>query len=164
MELIQRIELHELDARFAKDLLARDGGKGPLQHAVVARVAIVARIVDQRPIVSEKCEIDAPGVDADSVECNLAIVSADGERMPDLMKKPERVPIQPGRETHRRVRKTMQLFECEPSVIEGAQDGTAAFGSEVDGEESADQFTTVAEMTRMSASPAESTLAFPMAT
>ena len=94
----------------------------------------------------------------------LALAAADGECVPDLMKKPERVPIQPGWETHRRVRKAMQFLESEPASFERAQHGAPALGSQVDGEESVDQFTTLAETTRISASPAPFTLALPMAT
>ena len=84
--------------------------------------------------------------------------------MADFMKKPERVPIKPGREAHRRVRKTMQFFESEPAVFERAQDRAPALRSKIDGQESMDQFTTLAETTRMRASPFASTLALPMAT
>src|SRR5260370_37618747 len=84
--------------------------------------------------------------------------------MPDLMEKPERVPIQPRWETHRRVWKAVQFFKREPAVIERSQDGAAALGSKVDGEEFKAQSTTLAETTRISASPLAATLALPIAT
>src|SRR5271165_2259556 len=124
----------------------------------------MARVVDQRPVVSKEPEVHAPRVDANSVQLDLAVVPADMQRMPDLMKKPQRVPVQPGWQTHRRIWETVELLQRETLPVEYAEHRAAALGSQVDGQEFVDQSTTLAEITRIRASPLLSIAAFPMAT
>ena len=65
-QLEQRIELQELQARMAEDLLSGNQLEGPPGHIVGPSVAIMERIAQQFVAPPEQSEVDAPGIDADA--------------------------------------------------------------------------------------------------
>ena len=65
-QLEQRVELHELQAGMAEDLLAADDAEGLGHRVVGAAVAVMVGIAEQLVAASEQAEVDAPGVDADA--------------------------------------------------------------------------------------------------
>jgi len=46
--------------------------KGGLHDALGVRVAVVPRVAQQRSVLAQQREIDAPGVDADAIDLSLA--------------------------------------------------------------------------------------------
>ncbi len=117
-----------------EDLGARHHGEGLLEHAVVARVAVVHGTGDQRAIAADQPEVHAPGVHADSVEAQLALASGDGEPAPDFVEQPERVPLQARGRADGIVGEAMQLLKLEPAVFESAENGAPALGAQIEGE------------------------------
>ena len=98
----------------------------------VARVAIVVRIIDQRAIFTEECNVDAPRVDADRIDLQFALTPGDGQAATDLVEEAQRVPIKAGRELHRRIGEAVQFFERQHALFELTQHDAATGGSEVD--------------------------------
>ena len=97
----------------------------------------MARVVHQRAVRAQQSEIDAPGIDSDTVQRQFALPAADEKRVPDFVEQPECIPIQTGWQAHRRVWKAVQFFEREPSAVERAEDGAPGFGAQVDGQKPA---------------------------
>ena len=50
MQLIQRVERHELHAGVREYLFTGNDREGTLQHSVGSRIAIMARIIRQRAV------------------------------------------------------------------------------------------------------------------
>ena len=105
--------------------------KRRFQHAVVARVAIVAWIVDQRAIRAQQREIHAPRVDADAIQREAPFAAGDGQPLLHFMPEPQRVPVECGVNAHRRVGKPVQLFQREPSRFERTENGAAALRAKI---------------------------------
>src|SRR2546430_343565 len=118
MQLIQAVDLHELYAGFGEDFFARHNREGLIQHSVIPRIAIVARIVDQCAVSAEQREIHAPRVHSNSVQSDLPLAAAYGKRVSNLVKQAQCVPIKTSRQTNWSVRKTVQLFQRELSGIQ----------------------------------------------
>ena len=49
-DLEQRVEAHELDAGLAEDLCTRHAGEGVVHDRLGVRVAVVARVAEQRAV------------------------------------------------------------------------------------------------------------------
>ena len=113
VELVKRVDLHELDAGLFENLFARHSFERLLHHSVVTRVSIMARIFDQAAVRREQREIHAPGVDCDAVQLKMPVASRQRQRMLHFVPEPQRVPIKRRKHGYRRVGKTMQFFECE---------------------------------------------------
>src|SRR5208283_2320448 len=96
VQLVQRVESHDLDPRGVENFFARHNFEKTLWDADRARVAIVAWAFDQASISAEQSEVHAPGVDADAVHANLAFAPGDGEAVDDFVVKTKAVPIEAG--------------------------------------------------------------------
>ena len=68
-QLVERVELHKLDAGLPKDLGSGDDLAGGFDHTIVATVAVVIGQADQDALAVEQTKIDAPGVNANTRGC-----------------------------------------------------------------------------------------------
>ena len=68
VQLIERVERQELDARDGVDLVGRDAFEHGFHDAVGALVAIVIRVLQEDALLADERVVAAPGVDADAVD------------------------------------------------------------------------------------------------
>src|SRR5260370_30658498 len=133
MQLIQTVELHKLYAGLGEDFFARHNREGLLQHSVIPRIAIMARIVDQRAVGAEQREVHAPRINSNAVQGDLSLAAADGKRVPNLVEQAQHVPIKTVRKAHWSVWKTVQLFQRELARVKGSENRAAALRAQIDG-------------------------------
>ena len=133
IQLIQRVDLHELNAGVAEDLVARHGFEELLHHPVVARVAVVAGIIEQQPVTAEQCAIDAPGIDADAVEREFALAGGDGDAVLNLVPQAQDVPVECALHADRRIGKPVEFLHGKPAAGKAAQQRAPTLGAEIDG-------------------------------
>ena len=91
-ELKERIELHELQARVAKNLLPWDDGKCLLHHPVRAAVTIVAGVAEQRVVPSQESEIDPPGIYAHGDDCPAQAIAGNAHAIAHMGPESRKVP------------------------------------------------------------------------
>src|SRR5262245_24467870 len=65
-KLIERVELHELEAGGLEDLVTGYDGEGLVEDAKRAAVAVVVSNAEELVVFVEEAEIDAPGIDTDA--------------------------------------------------------------------------------------------------
>src|SRR4029079_12209671 len=134
-KLIERVELHELEAGGFENSLARDNRKRLVENADGATVAVVVRNSKQLVVFVQKTEIDAPGIDTDAgnlVRIELAgSAEAAGGMLPETHQRPMHVLSR----MDAAVVETIDLFERQLLPIKKAGADPAAGGTEVDGEE-----------------------------
>ena len=133
VELVKRIQLHYLNAGLAEDIFAGNGLKELLRKCAGAFIAIMARIFDQRSMLVEQTEIDAPGIHRDPMQ-RTGFAGSGANAFTYLLKQSQRVPVQAVRQCDRRIRKAVRFGKLQFSISESAEHGAAAFGSEVKGE------------------------------
>ena len=133
-QLIQRIELHELYAGIAENLLARHRREQLLHHAVGARVAIMARRIEQQAVGAQQAVIDSPGIDADAVERQLALARCHRDAVLDLVPETQCVPVKRALHAHGSIGEAVQFFYGQLAGGEAAQQRAPAFGAQIDGE------------------------------
>ena len=131
-QLVQRVDGHELDAggarrsrRAARSRRRRSG------MPVRPRVAVVDRVREQPAAVVEQPEVHAPGVHADARRPGPP---APARRRPaiDVAEQAQEVPVERARERHRDVGEAVDVLEGQAAAVEGADDGPAALGAEID--------------------------------
>ena len=93
-ELVQRVELHELQAGVAEDLLAADDAEGLVHHAVGAAVAVVVGIAQQFVAPAQQAEVDAPGIDADAGDVVARLAGGGPQTLANVRPLSQQVPIQ----------------------------------------------------------------------
>ncbi len=81
-KLVDRVEVHDLDARAVIDFAARHQLEELFGRAVGVRIAVGAGLSQQLPVSADEHHIDAPCVDADRVDgdafgCGMAKSLAD---------------------------------------------------------------------------------------
>ena len=109
-------------------------GEGLVHDALGVRVAVVARVAQQRAVAAEQGEIDAPGVDADAVDApHLAAAM----RRPCSISLYRRSTSQCSVSSVRdgAVGEAVHHLQREPLAVEPAEDAAAALGAEVEGED-----------------------------
>src|SRR5262249_54017876 len=107
IELAECVDLHELDAGVAEDLIARYNGKQLVHGRGIAAIAIMARIAAELSVGADQRVIDTPGVDPDAIEREPAIPHPDREAMLDLVPETQGVPIERAHHANGRVRKAV---------------------------------------------------------
>ena len=90
VELIERVNLHELNARLPKYVFARNAEQF-LGYATCTSVTVMPWVFDQRAIRSEQSEINAPCVDRDAVEL-VGLSRSDAQAFADFMKEAQACP------------------------------------------------------------------------
>ena len=119
VQLVQRVELHELDAGVIEHLAARHHREQAFRDPVGARIAVMAGRIHQRPVAAQQPEIHTPRVDADTGDLEFALAAGDGESVDDLVKQAEAIPIESGGQMDGCVRKPVEFFEFQASLFEG---------------------------------------------
>ena len=134
-ELIEGVDRHEARAGAPEDLLAADVVEGRLGRALGEAVPVVVRVAQQRPLVVQQREVDAPGVDGHAGD--LAVRLARGGRQPelDLAEDPQHVRVQAVRHAHGTAVEAVRLAQRQASAVEAAEHDAAALGAEVDRQE-----------------------------
>src|SRR5208283_3099611 len=133
VQLVQRVDLHELCACVREDLLLRNDAEHLLRNAVSSRIAIVTRVLNQRPVGAEQAEVHAPGVDGNTIQ-PVNRFCGGANSFAGLMKQPEGIPVEAVRQTNRRVWKAVEFFEVYGVVGERGKHCPPAFGTQVQGQ------------------------------
>ena len=131
-QLVQRIDLHELNAGVAENEFLAGDRADFFNRAVVAGVTIDTGVFQQRTVFADEGEIHAPGVDADAVDLQIPFTAGDAEGVLDVVEEAQGVPVEALIETHGDVGEAVDFFEREAALIERAYDGAAAFCSEIE--------------------------------
>jgi hypothetical protein len=135
VELVERIELHDLDARRAVDLLpGQHLGEILLGGAVGVRVAVGVGESQQRAVLADEGEIDAPGVDADRGDFD-PFAGGGAQSLAKVFVERKDIPVIMSAQRQDGIRETGQFLEDELSVPERAENGAAAGGPQVEGDE-----------------------------
>src|ERR1019366_891747 len=127
------VEPHELDAGIAEDLVARHHFEELVHDAVGARVAVVARGIDEQAVGAEQSEIDAPGVDADAVEGEFALAGGDSDAMLDLVPEAQDVPVERAGHADRGIGEAVEFLHGKLAAGEAAEQSASALGAEING-------------------------------
>jgi len=112
-ELVQRVDVHDLDAGALEHGPARHALEDPFRHAIRAAVAVVHRVGQQVPVTVEQREVDAPRIDAERGRA----VRRRADALGDLVPQAQHVPIDRPVDRHRGVGETMRLLQREPLAI-----------------------------------------------
>lgn len=134
-ELEEGVDLHELNAGGVEDFFAGDFGKGAFHRAACAGVAVHGGVGEDFAAGGEESEIDAPGIDTDAGEGAAEVGAGVGKAGFEFLPLGEEVPLEAAEHFAARVGESVGFGEGEFSGIEGGEDGAAAFGSEIKGEE-----------------------------
>ncbi len=126
-QLVERVELHELQAGVAENLFAADQGERLFHHAVGAAVAIVIGVAQQFIAGGQQTEIDAPGVDA---HAGYGRRPSRGGRRPqalaDVGPQSQQVPVQMSGRLDGAVLEAVDFLQPQLPAVEPSQDVTAA--------------------------------------
>jgi len=133
-QLKERVQLHELDAGRAVDLLARHEAEGLLHHAVRAVVAVVVGQAEQFVVAVEQRVVHAPRVHADSVQIRAALAHAPRQAVLDLRKEARRIPVESAQEPLRFIREPVRLVQRQSAVRQRPQHGASALRAQVKGQ------------------------------
>ena len=90
------------------------------------------RIIGQRTVHPQQREVDAPRIDADTVEPQLPFPPGDGQAALDLVPQPQRVPIEGVEHAHRRVGEAVQFFDGEPAAGQRAEHRASALRAQIE--------------------------------
>ncbi len=133
VHLIERIELHELDAGGPEDLLARDDGEDLFHLAVRAAVTVVMRIGEQRAGGIEQGEIHPPRVQPQRSK----LILAGGEPQPllHLLEQTQHIPVQPIGNPHGDVRKPVNHLKIQNVSAQLPHHRASTLGPEIQREE-----------------------------
>ncbi len=120
-QLIQRIQLHELDAGVSEDIGSRHHLEQILLQPLGARIAIMPRHIEQQSVSAEQPIIDTPGIHANPIERQLTLAHRDIDPVLDLMPETQCVPIERSLNAHRSIREAMEFRNLELAVNEAAE-------------------------------------------
>ena len=135
VELVERVEVHDLDARCGIDLLAGEHfGEVGFGDSVGVGVAVGVGEPQEAAVLSDEGEVYTPGVDADRRDSD-PFAGSGAEAFAQVFVEREDVPVVVAAEAEHGVREAGQLLEGELPVAERAEDRPAAGGPEVEGDE-----------------------------
>ena len=120
VQLDQRVDLHELNPGGGKNLAARHRLAQLLHHAVVAGVAVVARVFEQGSVGAEQGAVHAPGIDADAAERQLSLAGGHADAVLDLVPEAQRIPVKSAQDAHGNIGKAVQFFDRQFAAGERA--------------------------------------------
>ena len=131
VELVERIEIHHLNARLRIDAFARHRTEKLFRHSVGIGIAVGARKPQQIAVGIHAGEIDAPRIDADRVD-PFAAAARDAQSPQNLLVEGVNVPIEAAVDLPHTVRETVQLLHSEPVVPRTGQNHPTAGSAQVD--------------------------------
>ena len=133
IELEQRVEIHELDARLGVDRgLVHGLAEIGFHRRRRVGVAVSQRVAQYLAVVAHAYEVAAPGVDADAAQGNAAFGSQP-QPLDNLVIEGKNVPVDMASGLDEHVVEARKLLQFEPSAGQCADDGAAACGPEVYG-------------------------------
>src|ERR1051325_1036031 len=135
VELKERIEGHELNARALEDFLARDKGEDLLHCVARSLVSVTDGVFDEHARVVDQTVIDAPAIDAYAFDgpAKLARTLAGTiQARPDLVENLWQLPAQMAPGFASRIAKTSQLFQQQLALVHPRQKHTPASSTEID--------------------------------
>jgi len=138
-ELVERVDLHELDACGCEDLLTRNSTECLLEHSVRAAVPVMVGIAQQHPRAVQQREVNAPCIQARTHQavacCTCTGRHCPGQPLLDLAVQPCGVPIQAcavrRAQGHRPVRKAVHLLQSQTLSIEASNNRASPRCAEV---------------------------------
>ena len=128
-KLVDGIERQELQARDLVDPLARNLLERRLEHPVRAGIAIMDGIAQKGVAAAYEAEINAPCIDADSIEravTGLRDAFLDGGFQ--FVKKPRQVPVEGVEYPDGAVGEAMNFLEVESRSVKPSEQPAAALG------------------------------------
>ena len=135
VELVERIEVHDLDARVAVNLLfGKHFREVLLGSAGGVRVAVGVGESEQRAVLADEGEVDAPCVDADRGDLD-PFAGGGAQALAQMFVEREDVPVIMIAQRQDGIREACQFLEDELSVPERAEDGASAGGPQIEGDE-----------------------------
>ena len=135
IELEDRVEIHDLDARGGVQVLPRNRIEDLLRNAGRVRVPVGAGQAQQGAVGRDTAEIDAPGIDADGIRPDSlpAQLPEAGQQLPV---QGIHVPIDPSADRKCLVRKPIDFFHGKSAAFERTQYGASGSGAAVESQES----------------------------
>ena len=132
-QLAQRVDGHELDARAPIDLGPRHPAEGARKDALRPSVAVVDGVREQPSAAVEQAEVDTPRVHPDRRD--RAVRLGPPDRGDYVLEKAQEVPVEGPAQADRDIRETVALAELQALAVQRSDDPAAAFGAEVEGEQ-----------------------------
>ena len=117
-QLIERVEIHELQAGGREDVRPRNDLFGSGEHAIRAGIAIADGIGEQGVIRTDEGEVDAPCVDADGRNRTAVPVRSQAKACNHLLPEPHEIPDELAVHRNRPVLEPMNLLQFEQPTVE----------------------------------------------
>ncbi len=133
-QLKQRVEAQELDAGVPEYLRARHAAECLIHDALGVRIAVVAGIAQQNAAAAEQGEINAPGIDAQTIDAAVS-GRAQPQRLEQRIVESENVPMQAIQRADGAVGEAVDYLQFQLRTIENADDAAAALGAEIESQE-----------------------------
>jgi hypothetical protein len=137
VELEERIERQELDARALEDLGARHAGEDLLHDAVGAPVAVGDRVLQEPATGVDEPVVHSPRIDAHRLQMH-PVLRGGAPRPPqslvDAFQQPSEVPAQVAVVEPRCVVEAVHLLEADSVLSRPADEGPAAARAEIEGD------------------------------
>jgi hypothetical protein len=130
-QLIERVDLHELQAGGREDLRPRHDRLGGREHAASPRVAVADRIGEQGVFDREEGKIDAPCIDADAGHRPAMPGGGSPQTDGHLVPQPRKIPDQLPPQRNRKVFKPVDLLEFEKPPVKGPRNNPSSGGSQI---------------------------------
>ena len=132
VELEDRIEVHNLDARLLVESLAGHTLEKYIGCSDGVGIAVAVGQAKQRSILAEKGEIDAPSVNADRLDLNAALGNK-AQALNDGGVDSGQIPMEVALHLDDGVGTAMDLLHRDLTVVDRGQNHAAAGGAQVDG-------------------------------
>ena len=134
-ELKERVDLHELNAGRLENFLPAHFAKRALEDSLGAGVAVVEGKAEDFSVAAEQSIIDAPGVDADAVDCRPCARRIRQQRFAqaglELFPLGEKVPVQMAVHPAGGIGKAMLFLKGEDAFGEMAHNGPSTLCSHI---------------------------------
>ena len=91
-------------------------------------------VADQCALAVQQRIVHAPGIEADAGQLFAVLADRPGHAGLDLGPQTHDVPMQPIGEADRSIGKAVHFGELQTLTAEGAEDGTATFSTQIDGQ------------------------------
>lgn len=134
IELEERIEGHELDARAVIDFLLRHAvGEVALHGSIGVGVPVAVRQSEELAVLAEEGEVTAPCVDADTLQGDAFCLHLP-QSPQDFVVEVRQVPEDVAAQGQLRILETSELTHRDARSVESGQHSAAAGGAEIYGE------------------------------
>ena len=131
-QLIERVQLHELQAGGREDLVAGHDRLGGSEHSLGTGIAVADGIGQQRAVGRQEGEVNAPGIDADAPH-RAAMADCGGPQAGDhLLPQPHQIPDEFAPHRDRSVLEAVNLFQFQQPAVESPRHDPPAGGAQID--------------------------------